>query len=328
MVSYRLARRAGPVSQRVEERSVTSIQVQRTVRQTAAILLLATTAWAQESEEPATFRFAPVDGEVWVKEIDATQVRDMGSVAPRQETRTKTSIELRYEQVPDGWVVHQMPLEAEMELNGQPMPNPGLQQTVGHEIRVQLDEEGNPVEVEGFQELMRRFEANVDPQTYAKMRQQMNAESMAVGEMRQWSELLQDIRGETVQPGETWNVLDQTTIMGGGVVGLAGYLKFDGWTELNGIRGFKTTYRYDSNGELMESVEGQATRTVSRRASDEPMARSNIELQGSLIRVIVPETGQLLYEVKEEWYEVPLKAMDGPKMRVESHHTYRFEKSS
>lgn len=306
---------------------MTSIEAQRKTLWVVLVLLLAGGVQAQESDEPATFSFAPVDGSIWIKEIDATQVRDMADVAPLQETRTRTSIELRYEQVPEGWLVHQMPLEATIEQNGQPVPNPGLEQTVGHEIRVRLDDGGKATEAEGFSELMRRFEANVDPKTYAQMRQQMSAESMAVGEMRQWNSLLQHIRGETIAPGDVWNVLDQTTIVGGGVVGLAGYLQFDGWTELDGIRGFKMTYHYDSNGDLMKSVEGLANRTVSRRASNEPMSMSNVELVGSVIRVIVPETGQLLYEVKEEWYEVPLQSMDGPKMRMETRHTYRIRKS-
>jgi hypothetical protein len=294
----------------------------------ALVVGIATLAAAQD-EELVEFRFQPVDGEVWTKEIDDVQVRDLGDVAPYQETETKTKIELRYEALPDGgWVVHQTPLSASMTINGEDFHNPGLEQTIGQEIQVTFSADGDAVSVDGFKEFLRKLERNLSPEMYAQVRQSASEESMAQSELRQWDSILIDLIGHPVHEGEIWRVIDEVSIAGGGTIGTDGILRFDGWTEIDGIRGFKVTYEWDSTGQKMASVGDDYTRSISRRTTDEVMPRTNVNLQGSLIRVIVPETGHLLYEVYDQSYELPLNKVGGPSAKMEQRHTYRFRKAS
>jgi hypothetical protein len=297
------------------------------------ISLLVLVLWAIQShpvqaqvEGPAevTFGFAPTDGARWSYSIDDERISDFAGKAPNRAQRTVSDMDYTYEAQPDGtWRVRIIPRTAEMSVDGNAIENPALRLAVGQEVGLRLDKDGVAVQAEGFRALFRTYEREMDPASFGRLRESTNAETMGRNQVAQWNEALEDLRGETVKIGETWRVEDMVS-MQGRPVPVVGVLRFAGWTEIDGLRGVKIEYTYDTTGEASAQSATEATRALQRRAVDNRGAQTNVSLHGSVTRVIVPESGQLLYEVKEETSEVPMGAMDGPRAVFTVRHNYRF----
>lgn len=281
-----------------------------------------------EEAPPSRFRigFAPVEGEVWIKSVTDERLRDMRGVAPDNEQITRTTTEQVYHRRDDGhWEVTETVRDAHMQINGADVDNPALKVAVGHPLHVRFDEEGRAVAVAGFDALMERYERELPPEFFARLRSRMSPESMERRELESWNAPFEGVRGETVELGERWGVLDETVFQGNPVP-LRGVLHFEAWTEIDGVAGVKMVLDYDIHGEAYQRWEGEMARVISRRPEGRQYGPSNLELSGQTTWVIDPQRGQVLYEVHEQTTQVPLGDIDGPKAKLVERHTWRYRR--
>lgn len=295
-------------------------------------LCLATAISAARAEDPevAHFGFDPEPGLVLIKSIETFNRQDLKGQGPTTETEIVSDIRLEFEPGEQGtWWVSLLPLRAETRINGIVRENPAQEIAVGHENRLHLDEEGRAIGGDGFEELMKKFERQLDPESFARVRKGTSVGGMRQGEMGEWNRPFEGLRGEDIAVGEVWSVLAEMQ-MQNGPVPLSGSLEFQGWTELDGYRALKTVYRYDADGAAYAAVEEKAKNTLNLRPEGrERYNRHNLVIEGETTWLLVPERGLVLYEKHEQTMQVPLSATPGaPRAELLQSHTFRYEPST
>lgn len=275
-----------------------------------------------------TFGFDPDPTVVWTKTLSDDQLNDFLGFVPGSHQVTESELTQRYARDDDGnWEVVQHVRRIEMEIDGRRAENPMVNVILGHEIRIQLDEQGRATGATGFRELMRRYERELDPNTYARVRQAMNAESLANGEMAKRNQLMGIVAGRSASIGEHWGVLDRVSVQGGWSP-VSGVVHIESWTEIDGQAGVKIVYRYDGSGELYEAASAKITQVMSLRPEDWVAAKNNLGVTGEYTWVVDPMSGQPLYEVFEQVITVPVgKDLEGPRGEMRSAHTWRWTKT-
>jgi hypothetical protein len=289
-------------------------------------LLLPCMAVSAEDPETVHFGFAVEDGETWLKTMETKSVRDLKGRAPVSETEVHSDVRMTFERGTQGTTsVVLEALTAETKLNGLVQANPAQSLALGHRTRLHLDASGKAIAGDGFDKLMRRFERDLDPESFAAVRRQLTAEAMKQGEMGEWNRPLQGLRGEEVRVGDVWLVLSEEHLQGS-YVALSGTLSFEGWTELDGIRILRVVLRYDSQGAIYAAAESTAVRTLNLRPAErQQYSRHNLVLEAETTWLISPERGLPLYETHLKTMKVPLSAEPGADKGVmEESHTYRY----
>ncbi len=292
----------------------------------AALAILATFSASIAAAEEVQIRFRPVEGDVWNRDMENVLIQDYADLAPRREQTTLSNVSFTYQPGEAGaWTVLQMPLMASMLMDGAPIDNPVLDQTVGTELLVALDASGKATSVDGFGRLIRKLEDNLDRDTYAQVQQQLSAEKMEFGELQSWNRFRTEFLGATVNVGDKWHVEDEAYLNGPGWVDLVGVVSFDGWTELDGRRALKIIYQFDEAGRAVAALgrtEFDHKLHVRREASANPP--HNAVVNGTWTWVIDPETGYVLFEKKDQVHELPLDASGSKRGVIESRYTYRY----
>ena len=290
----------------------------------AAVVVVAATRPAVAEE--VRIRFQPVDGDVWTREMENVMIQELADLAPRREQTTLSTVKYTYQQEDDGaWTVLQEPLAASMLIDGAPIENEVLDQTVGVQLEVQLDANGRATSVDGFGRLIRKLEDNLDRATYTRVQQQLSAESMESGELQTWNRLRTEFLGATVDVGDRWHVEDEIYVTGPGWIDVVGTISFDGWTELDGRRALKIVYEYDEAGRAVAALgRTEFDHKLVLRRSDQANQQHNTVLNGTVTWVIDPETGYLLFEKKDQVHELPLDPTGEKKGMVENRYVYRF----
>jgi hypothetical protein len=294
-----------------------------------AIALLGTTLGpadeARAGSETFVLEFAPTDGAVWHKSTFDRRLRDYGTVAPISEQVTEIEAEQRYESRPDGsWAVVQTVESVDMRMNDEPMNNPMLPILQTQPIELVVNSGGKAVDALGFRELMRRYERELDPQILQRAREQMSARSMARGEIDKWNGALDGLRGLELTVGEKIGVMGKADWQGNPLK-TTGIITVGEWTEIDGEPGVTLTYEYDAHGEVFAEHEDEITRTISRRG-DEPIEERNhrLDMRGTIVTVVRPSTGQLLYQSIEETTLVPVAQPDLDHVRLETEVRHRW----
>jgi hypothetical protein len=285
--------------------------------------LLAAPAWG----ETVRFGFAPQAGSRWLRIGEDRVLRDMAAVAPPSETLTRQEVEVRFEALPDGsWRVLEIPRLASMEIDGLPTPNPVLDLTVGAQIELTLHADGTAKEVRGFRDLLRRFEDRLSAAQYAAVTNRMSESSLVQQEMTRWNQQLGQLLGQSVEIGEAWVVSEFRTFAMGNPEPVEGVLKFSGWSEMEGRRGVKLEYEYDNRGDAVRKLANSQMRRVDWRPQGQPSQSGNVWIRGKELRVIEPESGQLLYRTVEQFAD--LQPVEGVEVRDSGIMEGRFEESS
>ncbi len=292
------------------------------------IALLGTTGPVDEARadtESFVLEFAPTDGAVWHKSTYDRRLRDFGTVAPISEQVTEIEAEQRYESRPDGsWTVVQTVLSVDMRMNDEPMNNPMLPILETQPIELVVDAGGEAVDALGFRELMRRYERELDPEILQRAREQMSARSMARGEIEKWNGALEGLRGLELTVGEKIGVLGKADWQGQPLK-TTGILTVGEWTEIGGEPGVTLTYEFDAHGEVFAEHEDEITRTISRRG-DQPIQERNhrLDMRGTIVTVVQPSTGQLLFQSIEQTTLVPVAQADLDHARLETEVRHRW----
>lgn len=294
------------------------------------VLSLALAAGSSSGEtrpQKVTFGFAPDPAVQWKKVMFDEQRTDFRGVVEDHHQITESELQQHYEKDEEGaWQLVQNVRSVEMEINGNAVVNPMLEVLTGHEIRLDLDDKGLATGHEGFRELMRRYERELDPATYTRVRQQMSAQSMGLGEIAKRNQGLGIVAGKTVTIGEKWGVLDRVAVQGSWTA-VTGVAHFESWTDVGGIAGVKLVYRYDSSGGVYGGAESELTQVVSLRPDDYVVQPNNLEVSGEYTWVIDPVSGQPLYEVYEQLVTVPVgNDLFGQRGEIHSAHTWRWSK--
>ena len=260
--------------------------------------------------ESVHFRFAPEAGSRWMRIGEDRNLRDLGEAAPVSETLTRQEVEFRIEPLPDGgWRVLQIPRLATLEVDGKPTQNPALELTLGVEIESTLGPDGRVRHVRGFRELMRRLEDHLPANKYALVTQQMSETTLAAQEKARWDAQLGELLDATVEVGERWHVKELRGFAMGSAEPVEGILHFSGWTEFEGQRGFKIEFEYDNRGESVKRLGVLGMRQVDWRPEGEGTKQGNVWIRGKELRVVIPQSGQLLYRTNEQTAD--LQQMEG-----------------
>ena len=279
---------------------------------------------AQEAAETIRFEFAPVGGLVWIEEMEDETAYDYGDMAPPRSQLTKGISRMDYEAQDDGgWVVTKVTDSISMDFGEGPIDNPIADLTVGHAFLLRVDARGTAVAVDGCRELVRKLERQLDMAIWEKFQSTQSAATIEAGEIRLWNHRLRGVLGEEVRVGEVWRVVDERRIQGRPIL-VTGVVRFDGWTQIKGQRGFKVLYEFDTAKEKVEAIGDGFDREVDWRPEGSLAGPSNLVLHGSSIRVIQPETGQILYESVHVEYEAPMGKPEGPKAKIEMNSSYRY----
>lgn len=260
-----------------------------------SLLLLGLTAYAQE--EPVTFGFEKTDGEHWLRSSEHVDIRDVSGSDGITETMTIQEVDELYEKTDGAWTVVRTPRKAELWVNGIDTQNQAISITVGIPITVTLDDNGLGLEATGFRKLMRKLEDELPPDQFGRVRQNYDVQRLERTEVATWNDALGDFAGHTVKVGERWRYSDKIVVAGQSF-DVFGVIRFDGWTEMDGIRGFKILIDYDNHGGVLRELGEGTTRSVGAGSTQET-TRSNLELEGSDIRVVDPVTGQMIYRSRE-----------------------------
>jgi hypothetical protein len=292
--------------------------------------LLACLALAAPAES-VRFRFAPEPGSHWLRSGEDRLLRDVGTAAPISETVTRQEVEIRIESLPDGgWRVVQIPRAASLEVDGAPTENLALDLTVGVEIELTLGADGLTQRVRGFRELLRRLEDELPASHYARVTQSMSETSLAAQEKSRWDGQLGQLLDATVSVGERWHVTELRSFAMSNAEPVEGVMHFAGWTEMDGLRGFKIEYEYDNRGDVVRKSGGDGLRKVDWRPGGASSQKGNVWIRGKELRVLIPETGQLLYRTIEQTAELtPMEGVDISKVgtmqgRFEEQSVYRW----
>lgn len=302
-----------------------------TTRRSLCLLLLLALCAAAGAEE-VTFRFAPEDGARWMRVGEDRALRDLGAAAPISETLTRQEVEFIYSAgAGGGWEIMQIPRSIGFEVNGIVTQNPILDLTIDSEITLTTDASGQAMAVHGFRQLLRKLEDNLPSNLYAQVSKSYNEAAMVNGEKLRWNGELGALRGATVRSGDRWHVIESRVFAMGGSIQVNGVMRFEGWSELDGVRGFKVLYDWDSTGEALEQWGSDDMKVVDLRSPDDPAGGGNLTMRGSELRVIVPESGQLIYRTSEQLAtlsEVPgmdssIGSMSG---RFEDSSVYRWHR--
>lgn len=296
------------------------------------VFLLGVLAPLGRAEEPELVRFGfePEDGLVLIKTMDTYTKQDFKGRGPVRENTIHSKVRMELDRGEHGsWSILIDPLEATTEVNGAPAENPAQKVWVTQPRRIHLDESGRAVAGDGFEELMRKFERELPPPTYARVRQSVSAESMRNVELALWNRPFEGLRGEEVQVGDVWLVLSETT-MQGDFIPLSGTLTFEGWTELDGVRALRIVHRFDAAGETYAAAEDSASRSLNLRPEDRrDYTRHNLMIEGSTTWLLAPERGIPLYETHEEVMRVPLSPEPGAERgEIIQNYTYRYQLQS
>lgn len=297
---------------------------------TLCLLFLALPVHAQEasapagSEETVIFGFHPEDGAQWRKTMVDRSERDFGGLAPAVTQITEQELLVEYARAEEAWMVTQRATSARMMDASGEIQNPILDLAIGVPITLTVNPLGQAVAAAGFDAFWDKLENNLDAEVYSRLVQSTSPEQMADNEIQIWNRFYSELLGHRIRPGENWRVLDGTDVGSGGRARLLGTIRFDGWTELDGIRGFKVTHEFDTTGEKMQALGDDHTRSISR-VGDEQFETSNIVIEGTWVVVIQPETGQLLYSVRDQTTRLPIgDPVDGLEAVFTKHHTYRW----
>ena len=288
------------------------------------LALSASSASGEDRPRDFRFQFEPTAGRVWTKTVLDEQENDFGGVAEGRHQITESRFRQHYEQKDDGgWQLVQVTRDIEMTINGNEVRNPIFDVIIGHEIRLDLDEQGRAVDHDGFSQLMRRYEREIDPDLFARIRQNMSVESMGQGEMLKRNRVLEFVAGREASLGEVWSVEEPLRFQGS-VSRVTGTLRFEDWTEIDGQAGVKMVYRYDNTGDARGAAGDEVAREISLLEEGEQIDPNNLVIRGQYTWVMDPRTSQPLYEVQEQTIEIPLGAMDGPRGEIRNAHTWRW----
>jgi len=295
----------------------------------ACLLLFPALVHAQDSPAPdlgdaVVFGFHPEDGAQWRKTMLDRVERDFAGMAPTVRQETRQELIITYRKGETTWQVTQEAQSAEMTENGVEVDNPILDLAMGVPVTLTVSPLGQAVAAAGFEAFWKKLEQNLSADVYARLAENTSVETMAENEIRIWNKFYAELLGHRIRPGDNWRVLDGTDVGTGGRTALYGTIHFDGWTELDGVRGFKVTHEFDTTGEKMEALGDDHTRSISR-VGDEQFTRNNVTVEGKWIVVIQPETGQLLYSVRDEVTRLPIgDPADDMQAVFNKHHTYRW----
>lgn len=282
---------------------------------------------AAEQPESFTFAFAPDTTVTWSKKLSDEQLTDFKAANPIRHQITESELHQRYARDEEGqWEMLQRVRSIEMSINGDRVENPMVDVILGHEIRLQLDEQGSAVGATGFRELMRRYERELDPAIYARVRQSMSAESLALGEVTKRNQSLAVVAGRSAKLGEKWGLVDRVNVQGTWSP-VRGVVHFESWTDIDGMPGVKIVYRYDAAGRQYDAASDELTEVISMRPEDWDATPNNLGVSGQYVWVIDPATGQPLYENFEQLVTIPISSdLEGERGEIRSAHTWRWSK--
>ncbi len=259
--------------------------------------------------ERVRFGFRVEDGETWRKTSESNTYRDFKDRAPVSEIDVTSEVRLSFEVGTQGTATLILEtLSAQTKLNGEVRDNPAQQLVVGKKTRLHLDKSGKAVAGDGFMELMRQFERDLDAETFSRVRGQISAKGMKQGEISRWNRPFDGLRGKEVEIGDTWLVLSERQLQGT-VVALSGTLSFEGWTELDGFRALRVVYRFDTTGEEAKGMDSKSSPTLNLRPPDrKEYTPHNLVLEGETTWLLLPDRGLPLYETSVETMQVPFSA--------------------
>lgn len=294
---------------------------------TAVCLVSIAPLAAAQQPETFTFGFAPDSTVTWSKTVADEQLTDFKAATPIRHQITESGLHQRYVRDTDGqWELLQWVRSIEMSINGERVENPMIEVILGHEIRLQLDAQGRATDATGFRQLMRRYERELDPATYSRVRQAMDAESLALGEVSKRNRSMSIVAGRSATLGEKWGLIDRVDVQGNWSP-ISGVVHFESWTEVDGMPGVKVVYRYDAAGRQYDAASAEFSEVISLRPEDWDATPNNLGVSGKYVWVIDPVSGQLLYESFEQLVTVPIGSnLEGGRGEIRSSHTWRWSK--
>lgn len=287
---------------------------QRTARRSVvalfAALSVALTALPAAAES-FEIEFAPTEGETWTMTTVDRRSQDYAGEAQSVEQITHITLQQTYEGQPDGsWEVLQEVRSIDMSMNGEDQQTPMFAIIQSQPIRLILNSGGEATDAVGFRSLMRRYERELDPETYQNVRRQMKIANLIKGELIKWNRSLEGMHGLELEPGDRVGVKSMTEIQGN-MVDVQGVIEVGEWTEVNGLRGVELTFRYDNSGEILAGA-GDVRHTVERFADEEADELNlAVRILGSVESVVVPSTGQVLSEHTKETVFIPMPQRPG-----------------
>ena len=272
------------------------------------------------AEDPARFviEFDPEDGAVWERVTTDRRVQDLGTIAPIHEQVTDFTVRVEYDAQPDGsWHAIQTTEDVLIVTNGEEVENTMLPMIREQEIRVVLNAAGQAVDALGFRDLMRRYEQGLPQQDYEKVSRSMNPRNMVEGEKHRWNRTLDGLRGVEFEVGEVLG-LDTKVDMQGHWIPVRGVVEVGRWTEIDGERGVTITLRYDASGALRAAAADRIERTI-EQLEDREIAQGDhgLDIDGEVVVVVQPSTGQILYETLDQTILVPIQQGAEQKGRLE-----------
>lgn len=281
-------------------------------------LLIVAGAAGSAAAEAFTLEFSPADGEVWEKTTVDRRTQDYADAAPRTEQITEITLDQSYVSQPDGsWHVLQDARSLGMRINGQALDNPMFPIIESQQIRVILNSGGQAIDAEGFRSLMSRYERELDPETYQNVRRQMKIANMVKGEVIKWNRPLAGLVGLEVEIGDRLGVTSKAEFQGT-MFAVSGVIDVVEWTEVEGERGVRFAYRYDTTGEIRAGAE-DVKHEIVRWEDEEPAPIGpGVRLLGRYEFVLVPSTGQLLSEHLQETVFAPVTQAPGTTATLET----------
>lgn len=284
----------------------------------ALLLLLVLALSAPAAAESFVIEFSPEDGARW--EMTTVDRRDqkLAGLAPDNEQVTEIRTLQRYEAQNDGsWHVIQDVQQIEMTINDEVADNPMLPIVMSQDIRLLLNAGGIAYDAEGFRTLMRRYERDLDPEMYKRVRQTMKIANLVSGEVSKWNRTLKGLHGLELETGDRLGVLGSTDFRGA-VVEVSGVIDVGERVEVDGKEGVRLDYRYDNTGEILAAA-GEVRHTVDRRNEEEITSlQMRVAILGEVEFVVIPETGQLLSEHLIESASVPITQSPGNNAEIET----------
>ncbi len=294
-----------------------------------AVSLSAVGAGVAASEpvvEEVTFHCAPVDGERWIERVEEDRTEDFDDRAPLRRRHFSQADTLRWQRTQEGWTVHRSFGEGRETVDGVAVDDPVLPLFAGRSIELECDDGGVVHAVKGYRRLFRHVQRGLDLETWQKVQTMFRPGAAEWLEIQRWNRGRRGLCGVKVRTGESWTYRDLFP-SGEGQVAVEGVLRFAGFTEVKGQRGYKLVYSFASaaSDEAVPSTD-EATRVLDLRSPESAKRlRQDIPMDGELVQVIDPRSGRIFYESLDLRWDLPRPVKAGGTVHIRRKSIRRLE---
>lgn len=277
------------------------------------------------AEEADVFRFDPPDGTTFTETSKTVQVADMesGQTPPRETVYTGGVVIRKAE---SGHTVAATLISVETRVGAKQASDVALDALKGMALTYRIDAEGRMTDVEGVEDVRRRFGEAFPPDVVASVSKMLDKPVLLASEQADWRRRVGNLIGRPTRDGCAWLTTEEFSLPSGGMLTYYVAARVDRHIRTAGRDCVRVLYEYAMDPKDLSEFLGEAAEAVT---GEQEAFTSESRMSGRGYRIVDPTTllcyGERLSRTVDMMMPVPGRGEMAVTLQQTKSYEYRYE---